>query len=120
MKDKLKIERHLHLKRVVLSLDGRIDAYWSAILDEAISNEIRSGHYRISLDLLLVDYLSSAGIRVLVKCYKEMKAINGDFSLINGFQVLGFSAETIKIAYNFLLLCNWWQWNGKLRKKTKA
>jgi len=83
MKDKLKIERHLHLKRVVLSLDGRIDAYWSAILDEAISNEIRSGHYRISLDLLLVDYLSSAGIRVLVKCYKEMKAINGDFSLIN-------------------------------------
>jgi len=95
MKDNLKIESIKSANKVVLALDGRIDAYWSTVLDEAIKDEIRSGNYLVSLDFSKVDYISSAGIRILVKYYKELKAIDGDFSLINLTQAIKSVIELV-------------------------
>ncbi len=95
MKDNLKIERIKSTNKVVLLLNGRIDAYWSSVLDEAIKDEIRGGKYFVFLDFSKVDYISSAGIRILVKYYKELKAIDGDFSLINLTQAIKSLIELV-------------------------
>ncbi len=58
-----------------------MDAYWSDHLTNAIDQSIRQGAHQIELNLSEVDYLSSAGIRVLLKFYKQLKAIKGSLSV---------------------------------------
>lgn len=83
MKNKLTITRTGHENLVTLLLNGRIDAYWSSTLDDAVNAEIRGGNYRIFLDFGNVDFLSSAGIRILITSYKELKKINGELKVVN-------------------------------------
>jgi len=68
--------------RLELRLKGRLDAYWSDHLDKALDDAIRAGSHKIDLDLAEVDYLSSAGIRVLLKYYKQLKGIKGALTVI--------------------------------------
>ncbi len=58
---------------------GRMDGYWADHLGAALDEVIREGSHRISLDLSEVPFMSSAGIRILVKCYKQLYAIQGSF-----------------------------------------
>ena len=81
MKDKLEISKINHGHYLTIVLDGRVDGHWSGFLSDAITTEIRNGFYNIVLDFGGVDYLSSDGIRVLVKFYKELKKVNGSFYL---------------------------------------
>jgi len=67
MKDKLEISKINHGHYLTIVLDGRVDGHWSGFLSDAITTEIRNGFYNIVLDFGGVDYLSSDGIRVLVK-----------------------------------------------------
>ena len=83
MKNKLTITRTGQENLVTLLLNGRIDAYWSSTLDDAVNTEIRSGNYHIFLDFGNVDFLSSAGIRILIKSYKELIKINGELKVVN-------------------------------------
>jgi anti-sigma B factor antagonist len=83
MKNKLSINRKITGNLVTLLLDGRIDAYWSSALSDAVNTEIRSGNYQLNLDFGSVDFLSSAGIRILIKSYKDLKKINGEFRIVN-------------------------------------
>ncbi len=81
MKDKLEIRKVNHGHYLTIMLDGRVDGHWSGFLSDAITTEIRNGFYNIELDFGGVDYLSSDGIRVLVKFYKELKKVNGSLYL---------------------------------------
>jgi len=81
MKDKLEISKENRGHYLLIILDGRVDAHWSGFLSDAVNDEIRNGFYNIVLDFTSVDYLSSDGIRVLVKFYKELKKVNGSFYL---------------------------------------
>jgi len=65
----------------ILKLKGRIDANWSLRLSESINEVIRGGAYDIILDAAEVDYISSAGVRVLLMSYKELNKLNGSFAL---------------------------------------
>jgi anti-anti-sigma factor len=56
---------------------GRLDAYWSDHLSQALEEMIRQGDDRIRLNLQGVDYISSMGLRVLVNFYKKLASING-------------------------------------------
>jgi len=60
-----------------LCLKGRFDANWADHVGNAIESAIRAGHHHIDLDLAQVDYLSSAGIRVLLKYFKQLQAAHG-------------------------------------------
>jgi anti-anti-sigma factor len=62
-------------------LDGRLDGLWSGQLETELQEWIRKGERHIRMDLAAVPFLSSAGIRVLVKCYKDLKKLNGSFYL---------------------------------------
>ena len=43
---------------------------------------MREGHDRIRLELSDVDFMSSAGIAVLMKCYKQLQRIDGSLAVI--------------------------------------
>lgn len=76
------------IKRVIgqtveLKIDGRLDVYWAEHLAAAVNEEIRQGSHHIRLDLSQVAFLSSAGIGVLVRFYRELKSIDGSFLVSN-------------------------------------
>lgn len=60
-----------------LRISGRLDAYWSDHFSQALDEIVRQGRHRLCLDLSQVVYLSSAGIRVLLRFYKQLKTIQG-------------------------------------------
>ena len=65
----------------ILKLKGRVDANRSLRLNEAINEVIRGGSYDLVLDAAGVDYISSAGVRVLLMAYKELAKLGGSFAL---------------------------------------
>ena len=68
---------------LVLELNGRFDANWSDHVGDAIETAIRAGKHEIDLDFQQVSYLSSAGIRVLMKYYRQLAAAKGRLRVCN-------------------------------------
>lgn len=60
---------------------GRIDTGHSADLDNALSEGISQGMRNIVLDLTDTSYISSSGIRAVIKAAKALKAEKGRMSL---------------------------------------
>jgi anti-sigma B factor antagonist len=65
-----------------MTVGGRVDAYWSDDLDAALTDAVAEGHHRIALNCSSVDFLSSAGIGVIVQHYKALAAINGALTVV--------------------------------------
>ena len=64
-----------------LLITGRLDAYWASHLEQEISAVIREGRRRIVLNLADLSYISSAGIRVLLKFRKQLQTLDGMLSV---------------------------------------
>ncbi len=60
-------------------VSGRLDNHWSTPFDEALSEIIREGDHHVRVDMSEVNYLSSAGIAVLVKAYHQLDKLKGSF-----------------------------------------
>ena len=67
---------------ICLTCTGRLDANRAGYLNDYIDRLVREGHYHITLDLTGIEYLSSAGIRILVSQYKNLDAVNGYFTIM--------------------------------------
>lgn len=65
-----------------LRLNGRLDANWADLVDQTIEAAIRSGHHQVTLEFSQVSYVSSAGIRVLLKHYKQLKVAKGQLRVV--------------------------------------
>lgn len=80
---------------LVLHSQGRLDATTSSLFEKEITTALESGRTQIVADFLSVEYLSSAGLRVLLAA---MKAINqkkeGGQS---GFALANLSREAAEI-----------------------
>lgn len=70
----INIERELGL--VTLKITGRLDTTTSPNLDSVI-NELPEDTKELVFDMSGVEYISSAGIRVLLRAYKKMNFIQG-------------------------------------------
>ncbi|MCK5821265.1 MAG: STAS domain-containing protein [Bacteroidales bacterium] len=81
MENKLEIQKTISGKTARLELKGRLDANWAGHLDDYVNTLIREGIYEVKVILDNVDYLSSAGIRILVMQYKNLDKIGGSFYL---------------------------------------
>ena len=68
---------------VEVALAGRLDGYWCDHLDSALADLLRDGNHHIRVDCSQVSYLTSAGIGVLVRVYKELQRIHGTFHVVN-------------------------------------
>src|SRR5262249_12780114 len=64
-----------------LRVAGRLDAYWADHLAGALQDAVRGGADRIRVDLSEVNFLSSAGLRALLQCYQQLRAIQGSFAV---------------------------------------
>lgn len=66
---------------LVLGLRGRLDSITSEDFEKKLLGSVRDGETRLILDFQELDYISSAGLRVLLKAAKELKVINGRMAL---------------------------------------
>lgn len=66
-----------------LEVSGRLDASWADHLASALETAVRGGAHRLRLDMSQVPYMSSVGVRVLVRFYKELARIKGSFAVVN-------------------------------------
>jgi anti-anti-sigma factor len=77
----MQITKRLVGNMVELRVEGRLDVYWADHLAAAVDQEIRQGSHHIRLDLSPVAFMSSAGIGVLVRFYRELNSIQGSFAI---------------------------------------
>jgi anti-anti-sigma factor len=70
-------------KRVdLVEVVGRIDSSTAPQLDQTLQKIIKDGRYRIVVDLSETDFMSSAGLRVLLSALKQVHRFNrGDVRL---------------------------------------
>lgn len=80
-----------------LTLSGRLDTTTAPELDAALE-DVLPGAKELILDLRDLEYISSAGLRVLLKAQKSMHGANGAMKLRNVpedvlevFDITGFS-----------------------------
>ncbi len=64
--------KHCDLVKVV----GRIDSATAPLLGEAMDSLTNSGRYKVVFDMSGVEYMSSAGLRVLINTHKNCKRYN--------------------------------------------
>jgi anti-anti-sigma factor len=79
---------------VRLVLQGRLDATWADPLVEAVALQVRAGQHTIVLDLGAVDFLSSAGIRALVRSQRMLVAVRGSFRLASPTNLIRTTLKT--------------------------
>src|SRR5205085_9564127 len=60
-------------------VQGRLDAYWADHLSGSLEEAVTGGAHRMRVEMSGVSYMSSVGLRVLVKFYKQLGAIGGSF-----------------------------------------
>lgn len=84
---------------VLLALKGRLDASTAVRLEEKFLALIDGGETKFALNLLQLDYISSAGLRVLLMAAKRLKTTNGKIVLLSlkdqireVFEIAGFAA----------------------------
>ena len=78
----MEITREEHGSVLHLHVAGRLDAYWADHLSEEISAAVREGRRFVSLNFSRLTYISSAGIRVLMSFYKQLRALEGSLTVV--------------------------------------
>ena len=83
----------------VVELDGRLDSNTSGNLEKNIFSLLDSGEKKLIIDFKGVDYVSSAGLRVLLLTAKKLKKMDGRLYLTalsenvkEVFDIAGFTA----------------------------
>jgi anti-sigma B factor antagonist/stage II sporulation protein AA (anti-sigma F factor antagonist) len=62
---------------LLLRIIGRLDAISSPQAEKKVFDCINTGQYKLLLDFAKVDYLSSAGMRMLLSTTKKLKTLSG-------------------------------------------
>lgn len=65
---------------LTVALFGRLDTTTSPMLEKELKDRF-DGLERLSFDFSDLEYLSSAGLRVLLACQKKMNAVNGSMEI---------------------------------------
>ena len=92
----MKIEKNLNEKNLVVAPEGRLDTTTAPQLEAELKNSL-DGVTELVFDLGALEYISSAGLRVLLSAYKTMRG-QGSMKITNAnelvkevFEVTGFS-----------------------------
>ena len=88
MNDNMNIIKNYNEKELTLSVEGRIDTITSQELDDEINDEL--GNFdSLIMDFSDLDYISSAGLRVLISTQKKLKHDDIPFVIINVNDTIG-------------------------------
>ncbi|MBQ4167235.1 MAG: STAS domain-containing protein [Clostridia bacterium] len=72
----MNIHRTVNNDELTLSIEGRLDTLTAPELEKTIDNDL-GGIEKLVLDLEKLDYISSAGLRVLLHAEKIMQRLGG-------------------------------------------
>ena len=92
----MKIEKNLNEKNLVVALEGRLDTTTAPQLEEELKAGLE-GVTDLVIDLSKLEYIASAGLRVLLSAFKimrnkgKMKVTNANELVKEVFEVTGFS-----------------------------
>lgn len=107
-------------EQLIVQSKGRLDANWSDFFTDFFLDLIRNGEHNLVVDAQYLEFLSSAGIRSLIRISKELNKISGSLSIIrpNDFvfstlKMTGLSAW-IKDLHESLP-----DWDSKVEEKTE-
>ena len=64
---------------LIFRLSGRLDAMTAPVVEEHVKKAIDNAPKKLAFDCAKVEYLSSAGLRVLLSTSKKMQAQGGKF-----------------------------------------
>jgi anti-sigma B factor antagonist len=83
----------------IISVNGRVDTTAAPVLEQAINKEIENGNRKILVNLDLVTYISSGGLRVLLATAKKLRNPGDRFALcclspevLKIFKLAGFTS----------------------------
>ena len=77
----MEIRRVRHSEGLEFRISGRFDAYRSGQLESDLDEAVRAGEYQVRVDLSGVDFISSAGIGLLVRFHNRLKSCGGSFGV---------------------------------------
>lgn len=93
----MKIESEKKEGSLVLKLSGRLEATTAPELQRKVDNELE-GIEKLMIDMEQLEYVSSAGLRVLLVASRKMKAKHGDLTIchvregiMEVFEITGFN-----------------------------
>ena len=92
----LNINKTINNTTAVFTLEGRLDTSTAPELDKELKSSL-DGITTLTLDMKTLDYISSAGLRVLLSVQKimnkqgEMTIRNANETVMEIFEVTGFS-----------------------------
>lgn len=92
----LDIEKTTEDKRIIYTLEGRLDTTTSSDLEKEVK-ALPEDIQELVFDFEKLDYISSAGLRVLLAAQKlmakqgDMKVVNVNESIMDIFEVTGFT-----------------------------
>lgn len=87
----------------IMNVKGRVDSSTAPELDNALANLLNSDQNKIVLNLEAVEYLSSAGLRALVKALKDAQKSGGDLRLAAVSQPIEVILRTVGMMQMFKL-----------------
>lgn len=95
----MEITQTQHGDLLIMNLTGRLDAHTSKPFEERLMLTIDEGHQSVLVDFSQLDYISSAGLRVLLLAARKLSEVNGKIALCNlkpsiktVFDIAGFSS----------------------------
>ena len=92
----LKIDKKANGSDLVVAIGGRLDTNTAPELEDALKDEL-DGVTSLTIDMAELEYISSAGLRVLLSTQKimngqgEMKVTDAGPAIMDIFEVTGFS-----------------------------
>ena len=73
----------------VLAFEGKLDTQTSPDAQQQLTRLIEAGEKRFIVDFEKLDYISSAGLRVLLVAAKQLKGIDGELRICSLNEVVG-------------------------------
>lgn len=73
----MEISREAYKRVTVITVSGRVDSSTADQFEAAVADELKSGQRNLTFDLSQVEFLSSAGLRILVMSRKEAQKSGG-------------------------------------------
>ena len=78
---KIQFEKKGNVK--IFHISGKLDSKNSLVLEEDLNKTIESGEIYLAIDFEKLNYISSAGLRVLLSVAKTLNQQNGKVKLAN-------------------------------------
>ena len=79
----MQITTNISNQNLIISLSGRLDTITSPQLEEEVNRNSFDEIETVTLNMRALEYISSAGLRVVLKLHKKMTAQGGQLKLIN-------------------------------------